>query len=418
MTPAIAIFPWGEVIEDYLEPLGLGLDDFARRMSGGWLFGYVAALQQAGWRPVIVGASGAVAQVTRLEHAPTGTPLWFAPGRRTGGGALRPYPSLRYVRQWQLNPGDDFTAILDRERCGAILVQEYEYIRFDLLSRLARRTGRPIYATFQGGDVTLSALERLVRPWALRRCTGLVVASARERVRLRDAYPGLMMRVADIPNPLDTAEWRPEDRAEARAALGLPPDAFLMVNHGRIDIRRKGLDILVEAWSRFARRRPEARALIVGSGQDHAAFARLLASRAPERLTWVDRYVTDRVEMRRLLSAADVFVTASRTEGMPVAPLEAMACGLPVICSDAQGLPDIFAAGEQHGGIVTPREDVGAVVAALDRLAADPLLRRRLGRAARARVEARFSIPAVGAALARFMRPLAPVVGICRMDLA
>ena len=108
--------------------------------------------------------------------------------------------------------------------------------------------------------------------------------------------------------------------------------------------------------------------------------------------------------MRRWLSAADVYLITSRTEGMPVAPLEAMACGLPVVSSDAHGLPDIFAAGEEHGGIVTAREDVGAIVTALERLACDPDLRSRLGHAARRRVEAYFAVPAVGAALSSFLR--------------
>jgi starch synthase len=80
-----------------------------------------------------------------------------------------------------------------------------------------------------------------------------------------------------------------------------------------------------------------------------------------------------------------------------------MACGLPVISSDAHGLPDIFSAGEQHGGLLTKREDVNGIVDALERLAGDPGLRSRLAILARRRVEERFSVPAVGAALVGFM---------------
>jgi starch synthase len=89
---------------------------------------------------------------------------------------------------------------------------------------------------------------------------------------------------------------------------------------------------------------------------------------------------------------------------MPVAPLEAMACGLPVVSSDAHGLPDIFAAGEEHGGILTPLEDVAAIVAALDKLACDRAFRLRLGMAARGRAEDHFSIASVGVALDHFIR--------------
>jgi len=177
---------------------------------------------------------------------------------------------------------------------------------------------------------------------------------------------------------------------------------LVVINHGRTDIKRKGLDVLVDAWKAFSPRHPLAQLVLIGSGQDHAAFAELLAARAPERLTWISDYVTDRPAVRRWLSAADIYVTASRTEGMPVAPLEAMACGLPVVSTDAQGLPDIFAGGEEDGGVVVPRDDVDGIVQALDRLA-DPDLRLRLGRAARVRVEERFSTEAVGKALAEFL---------------
>lgn len=404
VAPAIAIFPWGVVIEEFLDPLGLGLDDFVGKMTGGWLFGYVLALQGRGWRPIIVCVSESTERMMRLTHAGTGAPIWVVPGRRSGREASPRYPSVRCIEQWLRSPSRDLTAILAKEQCVALLAQEYEYFRFDLLVRLARSARMPIYATFQGGDLTLSAIERLVRARSLRQSDGLIVASARERERLAKAYPGLETPIANIPNPLDTSEWRPEGRAEARELLGVPATDFIVVNHGRTDIGRKGLDILVSAWKRFAPNHSNARAFIIGSGQDHDAFAQLLQEQAPDRLTWIASYVTDRLQMRRWLSAADAYLITSRTEGMPVAPLEAMACGLPVVSSDAHGLPDIFAAGEEHGGILTKREDVDAIVGALERLAADPALRARLASAARRRAEQHFSIEAVGIALDRFIR--------------
>ena len=399
--PTVAIFPWGEVIEKFLDSLGLSLDDFVSKMTGGWLFGYVLALQRQGWRPIIVCASDRVTRPTRLIHAGTGAPVWAVPGRRS---ARLPGASLRCIEQWLKSPMRGFADVLTQEHCAAVIAQEYEYFRFDQLARLGRRLHCPVHATFQGGDATLSAIERLVRPRSMGLCNGLIVASARERARLAQTHPRLRAPVVDIPNPLDCDEWRPVDRALARAELGLPADAFIVVNHGRTDIGRKGLDVLVEAWKQFAGRRADTQAYLIGSGQDHAAFAQLLRDRAPDRLTWISSYITDRPRMRQWLSAADAYLITSRTEGMPVAPLEAMACGLPVVSSDAHGLPDIFTAGEEHGGIVTAREDVGAVVAALERLAGQPDLRSRLGRAARRRVEEHFSIPAVGAALSGFLR--------------
>jgi glycosyltransferase involved in cell wall biosynthesis len=401
LNPAVAIFPWGDVIEDFLDPIGLTLHDFAERMRGGWLFGYVAALQSVGRRPVIVCASSRVGEPTCLAHTATGAPVWAVPGRALGPDRR---PWRRSVRQWRNTPWRGFAEVLRRERCAAILVQDYEHPRFDSLALLATALRLPLYATFQGGDVTLSELEAAARRWSLSRCRGLVVASARERSRLATRYPRVAGRIAPIPNPLDVGEWRASPRLQARSKLGLPQDQFIAVSHGRIDIRRKGLDVLIEGWCRFSAEHPDARLVLLGSGQDHAEFRRMLADCGATNVSWRDEYVTDRPHLRRWLSAADAYVIASRTEGMPVAPLEAMACGLPVVASRAHGLPDIFETGEGSGGILVPCDDVAALAHGLTRLAASPELRERLGRSARLRIEQHFAVDAVGRQLDELLR--------------
>jgi glycosyltransferase involved in cell wall biosynthesis len=387
----LAIFPWGDVIEDFLDPLGLTAEDYALRMRGGWLFGYVAGLRACGIEPVIVYASALATHPRRLLHAETGAPIVLVPGRRTGGGHTTTRPSLRAAAQWARTPLAWFAQVLRAEDCAAILVQDYEHARFDALAALAAALRLPLYATFQGGDLTLSPIERRVRPWSLRLCRGLAVASARERARLAARY-GLERNVQDIPNPVDTAFWAPQPRGQARAELGLAPDELVFFNHGRIDIPRKGLDVLLSAWRTVAAQRP-ARLVVMGSGQDREAFGRLLQ---------------DAPRVRRWLSAADAYVTLSRTEGMPVAPLEAMACALPVVASDAHGLSDLFAEGEAAGGLLTVRGEAEPAAAAMLRLADDATLRQRLGAAGRARVEARYATPIVGARLAAMLRTPAP----------
>ena len=396
----IAIFPWGDVIEEFLDPIGLTLEDFAQRMTGGWLFGYVAALQSAGWRAVIVCASERVSAPTVLCHAGTDAAIHAVPGRRC---TAEWGSSQRAKELWRGTPWRAFAGVLRDERCTAILAQEYEYARFDALAALSLRLRLPLYATFQGGDRTLSPIEARVRRWSLRRCRGLVVASARERERLTADYIGLALRIAPIANPIDCNEWQAVPREQARAALGIDNHTLLVLNHGRIDIQRKGLDVLLDAWRLFSARRADARLQLIGSGQDHEAFERLLAQAALPGVAWHAAYLTDRGELRRWLSAADAYVITSRTEGMPVAPLEAMACGLPVVSSRAQGLPDIFEQGEASGGIVVPCDDAPATASALERLADSAELRSQLGAAARRSVETRFSVEAVGRQLAAFI---------------
>lgn len=400
---SVAIVPWGDGIEEFLEPLGLDLAAFVSRMSGGWLFGYAAALKTAGWRPVILCASEAVGQPTSFSHGPTGVRIWAVPGRRTSPCLAGRSASLRSLVQWLRTPAGQFRALLAREGCAALIIQEYEHPRFDILVRVARRMGVAAFGAFQGGERTLSRLEAMVRPGSLRAARGLIVPSPQERARLAHAYPELDLRIAPIPNPLDLTDWWPGSRDQARAELGLPPDAFVLLNHGRIDISRKGLDILLAAWTQFSAERPQARLTMIGSGQDREAFAALLAAGPQAGLTWIADYVVNPAFIRRWMAAADAYVTTSRLEGMPVAPLEAMACGLPVISSNAQGLADIFEGGQASGGLVTPVGEVAAVVGAMRRVADDLPLRMRLGQAARRRVEAAFSVEAVGAALGGFI---------------
>ena len=395
----VALFPWGDVVEEYLEPIGLQLDDFVERMTGGWLFGYAAALRLAGHTPIIVCASERVGQITRRRHAATGTPIWVVPGKRVRREGSDATYSLR---RWRATPFAAFREVLAGAACDTILAQEYEYTRFDALVLLAWRMGIPLYATFQGGDRTLSWIEGIARQASLRACSGLIVAAAAERERLSDAYPGIRLNIVDIPNPIEAREWHAFDRQEARVALGLPADGFIVVNHGRIDIRRKGLDVLLQAWAAFADD-AQAKLVIIGSGQDHEPFAQLLRHSGLANVVWLSDYTTDRMMLRRWLSAADTYVTASRIEGMPVAPLEAMACGLPIVASDAQGLADILADHEASGGILVRKEAPQEIACGLRRLRDDVVLRRRLGLAARHRVEQKFSLHAVGAALDKLL---------------
>ncbi len=398
ISPCIAIFPWGDVLEDFLEPIGLDLRAFAERMTGGWLFGYVAALQSIGWRPILVVASKSVSQPVRLEHAGTGAAIWAVPAGRPRPS---PCPSLFSARRWFATPIAAFRDVLVQDGCSAILVQEYEYVRFDRLAALGQAMSLPVFASFQGGDRTLSRLEAAVRAKSLNKARGLIVASLAERNRVAGAYPHLRTQVANIPNPLDTAEWRRIDRLTARAQLGLDAQTFIAFNHGRISIDRKGLDLLLQAWDRC----PDGKLVVVGSGEDDEAFGELVGKSRAGSVDWRRGYVTDRQLVRTWLSAADVYVAASRIEGMPVAPLEAMACGLPVVATDAQGLSDIFPDGELSGGIVVPKDNPGELAAAISRVRNDHALRDRMAHAARKRVEEHFSVQSVGRQLGMLIAP-------------
>jgi glycosyltransferase involved in cell wall biosynthesis len=417
----VALLLWGNVIEDFLDRIGLSLDDFCERITGGWLFGYIQALRSAGWQSVLFLVSRGVEGSTRLRHAPSGTricvlPVWKVYKAVTrgmvdpyGGSVERVFGHTsrlrclgRFARKeaapYLATPFGALARNLRREGCTAILTQEYEYARFDTCVLLGQLLRLPVYATFQGGDRHSGRLEHLVRPVAMRAARGLVIGADGEAGRVVERYRIDAKKIWRIHNPIDLDLWRPVDREGARRQLGLPPQSRIVIYHGRVDIYGKGLDVLLNAWGRIRDRsgRQEPLLLIIGSGRDDAEFRRRLEVLALPSIRWIDRYETDRTIMRRYLSAADIYVLPSRREGFPVAPLEAMACGLPVVGSDIPAMSNIIEHGSASGGVIVPREDPQILAETMQRLLDSPDLCRELGQSARRNVESRFSIESVG----------------------
>jgi starch synthase len=263
-----------------------------------------------------------------------------------------------------------------------------------------------VFASYQGGTPPRSRAERILRGRTIRAADGLIIASGTELERVRQAYGPAPEALAMVPNPIDLEEWRPMERGEARESLGFPADARIAVCHCRIDCHRKGIDVLLGAWRRIVAARPgeDLRLHLIGSGPDSASLHRVLDQDPVPGLRWIDRYTNDRAQMRRELSVADVYVLASRHEGFPVAPLEAMACGLPVVLTDVSGAREILPAGDRSGGTIVPIEDAEALAGALLDLLDDASLRITMAQAARERVAAFASLPAVGERLAAFIR--------------
>jgi starch synthase len=428
---SVALLPWGDLIEDFLDTIGVSFEKFQSEMTGGWLFGLIEALQAADVRAVLFCFSARVQTPTRYTHTPTGATLWLLPPsrlyralrrcrtflqrdvpRRQAVRVLRKLimPLLNSVLPYLSTPSRHFAAQLKRENCRAIICQEYEYPRFDCCVFLGKRRHLPVFATFQGGVLQLNLLERLLRPVAVRACSGLVIAPQREIERVRTRYDVAADKVARVFNPISLKIWhierRDEKRASVRATLSIPARARVVVCHGRIEMHRKGLDVLIEAWRQVCAEfsDQEIRLLLVGTGSDAADLHALIAQHKLTNVLWIDEYVLDREEMKGYLCAADVYVLPSRHEGFPVAPLEAMACGLPVVAADAPGVRDILQEGETSGGLVVPRENAPALAEALIRLLKNDELRANLAERAYIRVKEQFSLSVVGQQWRTFLK--------------
>lgn len=183
---------------------------------------------------------------------------------------------------------------------------------------------------------------------------------------------------------------RRRDRAQARAALGLPADAFVCAVLGRVS-SWKGQDVLARALAEPRLR--EAIGVVAGDAwpgeERHLAALEALAAKLGlgERL----RLLGFRDDPETVYGAADVVVVPStRPDPLPNAALEAGAAGCCLVAAAHGGLPEIVRDGET--GVLVPPRDPAALAAALAGLAADPDRRARLAAAAASDVSERFSV--------------------------
>ena len=188
------------------------------------------------------------------------------------------------------------------------------------------------------------------------RCAALLVPSEATRDDLVRAKPGLDERIRLVPHGFDPAPWK-----AARRAPDDPPYALMLgVGAGRAHARKKGLDVLLEAW-------PQAglegwRLVLVGEPALRVpAGVEVHAARTGDALT-------------DLVAGASMLVYPSRMEGFGFPPLEAMAAGVPVLATNAGSVPEVVG----DAAHVVPAGDVVALVEGLRRVALDEMLRIEL----------------------------------------
>ena len=234
------------------------------------------------------------------------------------------------------------------------------------------------------------ALERVAAHWT----DTLVALTPREIEENLERGIGRAAQYAVVPSPVPTRALRQAapSRAAARARLGLPPDAYVVVGVGRF-VPIKGFDLLVGALAELVARVPGAHVLLIGDGTERGALEAQAAALGVAGRLHIRGAESDVIG---LLPAADVLAAPSRNEGMGRVLVEAMALGLPVVGTRVGGIADVILDGEC--GLVVPPEDAGALAEALVELGLDAARRAKLAEAARPRAEA-FSTPVAAAAM-------------------
>jgi 2-deoxystreptamine N-acetyl-D-glucosaminyltransferase/2-deoxystreptamine glucosyltransferase len=253
-----------------------------------------------------------------------------------------------------------------------------------LLARLAARRHRcPLVVTLhcsvghtlRGRGARARLLHRVggrVERAGLRAADAVVVLTDRSAAAVRgDGVPA--GRVAIVPSGFDPALFA-GGGADLFAGAARPRIGYV----GRLAPQKRA-DVLLAAFGRMT---VPAHLVVVGDGPERArVHAQAAASPAADRITLAGFVAHTAVP--GVLGSLDVLVLPSAYEEMGSVLVEAMAAGLPVVASDVGGIPAVVRHGET--GLLVPPGDVGALAAALDRVAGDPALRVRLAAGARER---------------------------------
>jgi glycosyltransferase EpsD len=162
-----------------------------------------------------------------------------------------------------------------------------------------------------------------------------------------------------------------------RAALGIPDDALLLIAVGELS-RRKNHETIIKALAKIRadahRAAPDIRCLIVGSGPLRTHLEQLAAALSVDDAV---RFVGFKRDVENYYAISDILCFPSFMEGLPTAVCEAMAAGLPVLCSAIRGNTDLIEQGE--GGFLLRPDDADGFAEAIRRLADDAALRAAMG---------------------------------------
>ncbi|MGE3855772.1 MAG: glycosyltransferase [Dehalococcoidia bacterium] len=277
---------------------------------------------------------------------------------------------------------------------------------------LKRRLGVPFVITFhalgkvrrqhQGAHDEFPPEREHIETRLVGSADHIIAECPQDEFDLLSLYGAEPARISTIPCGYDPEECRPVGMHEARAHLGLPSEGRVLLHLGRL-VPRKGVDNVVRAFARVRRAHPDAVLLIAGGESERPdptltpEIARLSEIAVEEGVSDAIHFLGQRPreEIAYWYAAADLFITTPWYEPFGITPVEAMACGTPVVGARVGGIQYTVVDGVT--GLLVPPRDTDALAAAVCRLLRDEPLRRRFAAAGLARAAELFTWDAVTA---------------------
>lgn len=253
---------------------------------------------------------------------------------------------------------------------------------------VAWMAGVPVrVATNHGFAKSDSRLKRRMHSFLINLRIASVLICVTEQIRLQSIQEGVNPDyVLSIPNGIRLLQSPQKNPQALFRALNISGNAVFLLAVGRL-VHEKAHDVLIRAMRLVVDEYPGVVLGVAGSGELREDLDALV-----EKLGLGDhvRILGNRDDIAFLMANADIFVMPSRSEGMPMALLEAMAAGLPIIATTVGGLPEVLPDPSQ--GLLVPPENPTELATALLQLLRDPEKRAQMGKAARARVSQGYSL--------------------------
>jgi glycosyltransferase involved in cell wall biosynthesis len=263
------------------------------------------------------------------------------------------------------------------------VIETFTYDSNLLALPLAWLAGIPVrIATHHGMIEGFPRWTERLHSWIINAGIASILVSVSNKTLEQAVMAGIKpAHIIVIPNGIPLGVIGAVNKSEVRRQAGLEGEGLLLLSVGRL-VYQKGHEFLVQAMPIILGQYPEVQAAVCGDGGLHDALATQIADLSLEGSV---KLLGNRNDISELLASSDVFVLPSRWEGLPVALLEAMGAGLPVVATHVEGVDEVVQQGLQ--GLLVPPENTEALAEALLQLMRNAELRSRMGKEARKRVE-------------------------------
>ena len=245
-----------------------------------------------------------------------------------------------------------------------------------LAARAARKNGTKVmYMThgfhfFKGAPKKNWLIFYNIEHWASRLCDVITTINREDYKRAKKMHAPIVRCIHGIGiNPERLSKV--DNRSDIRQELRLNKDAFLCISVGELN-ENKNHQVVIKALGEL--KDPDIHYIICGKGDQLENLKNLAKEQGVQNNI---HFLGYRMDVLDICSQSDLFVFPSHREGLPIAPLEAMYCGLPLITSNIRGLVDYMKEGKT--GYLTDPDDVNSFASNIRKLKDDPRLREEIG---------------------------------------